>query len=56
MLFRSPAETGSPLTGAAAKRLEAVLENAVASAVGLQNGQRVTSREVTVLMTELLGF
>jgi adenylate cyclase len=50
------AETGSPLTGSAAERLEAVLENAVTSSVGLQNGQRVTAREVTVLLTDLRGF
>ena len=50
------AETGKPLQGAAAGRLETLLENAVANTVGLENGKRVAPREVTVLLTDLRGF
>lgn len=49
-------ETGVRLQGAAAARLEKLLENAVSGAMGLINGERVAPREVTVLLTDLRGF
>ena len=49
-------ETGAPLAGEACAQLEALLNYAVRGTVGPNSGDQFSSREVTVLLTDLRGF
>lgn len=49
-------ETGAPLRGEAAKRLEGVLGSAIAHPSDSPHGERFLAREVTILLADLRGF
>src|SRR4051812_17587766 len=49
-------ETGAPLSGAAEKRLEHLLGDATGQAREVSSSERFSSREVTILLTDLRGF
>lgn len=49
-------ETGAPLLGAAEKQLENLLSDATGQSTERSSGEKFSSREVTILLTDLRGF
>src|SRR5947207_5220717 len=49
-------ETGTPLSGAAERELENLLGTATGQAAEPSSSERFSSREVTILLTDLRGF
>ena len=49
-------ETGTALPQAVRMQLEKLLNDAVKSSVGMEGADKFSSREVTVLLTDLRGF
>ena len=49
-------ETGAPLPGAAEKQLENLLSDATGQSAAASTSEKFSSREVTILLTDLRGF
>ena len=49
-------ETRAPLPGGAEKQLENLLSGATGQGMAVSSGEKFSSREVTILLTDLRGF